>query len=376
LRASCAGGIRTIHHNIRVLGTGKLAGVKAATTCTAACLISSLKKALRQKEKPDMKRFTSGLPILLGLSLAFAAPACAETFPSRPLHLILPYSPGGIIDFVGRVLAQKLSDVIGQPVVAENRPGGGGIVGVDAVAHATPDGYSFAIMDPAIVTNPTLQKSMPYDLFKDLVTISIVSSSPEVLVVAPQLNITTYQALVDYGKANPGKLNYASAGVGTTPQLAAEMWKGRAGIDAVHVPYKGVGPSFVDLMGGKVQMEFSSIAGALPFTSKASVVPLATTGLKRSPVYPDLPTVAEAGLPGYEVDLWLGLYGPAHMPPEVLAALNSAVAKALQDNELKTALAKFGVTPRGTSLQEGADFTKQEYVKWKKIIDDNHITLD
>jgi len=325
-----------------------------------------------------MKRPTSCLQILLGLLLAFAAtaPARAETFPSRPLHFILPYSPGGIIDFAGRVLAQKLSDALGQPVVPENRPGGGGIVGVDAVAHSTPDGYTFAIMDPAIVTNPTLQKSMPYDLFKDLVTISIVSSSPEVLVVAPQLNISTYQQLVAYGKANPGKLNFASAGVGTTPQLAAEMWKAGTGIDAVHVPYKGVGPSFIDLMGGKVQMEFSSIAGALPFTTKGSVVPLATTGLKRSPVYPDLPTVAEAGLPGYEVDLWLGVYGPANVPPDVLAKLNSGIAKALQDGELKTAFAKFGIEPRGTSLQEGADFTKHEYEKWKKIIEDSHITLD
>lgn len=322
-----------------------------------------------------MKRIGFGSLLLLVL-LAVAAPARAETYPSRPIHLILPYSPGGIIDFVGRVLAQKLSDVIGQPVVPDNRPGGGGIVGVDYVAHSAADGYTITLMDPAIVTNPTLQKSMPYDLFKDLVTVSIVSSSPEVLVVAPQLQINTYQELVAYGKANPGKLNYASAGVGTTPQLAAELWKMRSGIDAVHVPYKGVGPSYVDLMGGKVQMLFSSIAGALPFTSKNSVVPLATTGLKRSPVYPNLPTVAEQGLPGYEVDLWLGVYGPAQMPADALSALNTAIAKALKDDELKTALAKFGVEPRGTSLDAGAAFTKAEYEKWKKIITDSHISLE
>jgi tripartite-type tricarboxylate transporter receptor subunit TctC len=195
------------------------------------------------------------------------------------------------------------------------------------------------------------------------------------LVVAPQLGIKTYQELVAYGKANPGKLNYASAGVGTTPHLAAAMWAQRTGIAAVHVPYKGVGPSFVDLMSNKVQMEFSSIAGALPFTSKGSVVALATTGSKPSPVYPDLPTVSQF-LPGYDVDLWLGVYAPAGTPPDVLAKLNGGIAKALQDDQLKTAFAKFGLTPRGTSLDEGKAFTQSEYDKWKKVIADGHITLD
>ena len=310
------------------------------------------------------------------LALAASLPAYAQNFPDRPVHLIIPYGPGGIVDFAGRVLAQKIGDALGQTVVPENKPGAGGIVGVDYVAHAAPDGYSMALMDPGIVANPTLQKSMPYDIFKDLVTLSVVSSSPEVLVVAPQLGIKTYAELVAYGKANPGKLNYASAGVGTTPHLAAEMWKLRTGIDAVHVPYKGIGGSFTDMMSNKVQMAFSSIAGALPFTSDNRIVPLATTGTTRSAVYPDLPTVAEAGLPGYSVDLWLSLYGTAGTPPDVQAKLNSAINKALQDGELKTSFAKFGLTPRGTSLAEGSAFTKDEYLKWKKVIEDGHITLD
>jgi len=310
------------------------------------------------------------------LALAASLPAHAQNFPDRPVHLIIPYGPGGIVDFAGRVLAAKIGDALGQTVVPENKPGAGGIVGVDYVAHATPDGYSMALMDPGIVANPTLQKTMPYDIFKDLVTLSVVSSSPEVLVVAPQLGIKTYAELVAYGKANPGKLNYASAGVGTTPHLAAEMWKLRTGIDAVHVPYKGIGGSFTDMMSNKVQMAFSSIAGALPFTGDNRIVPLATTGTTRSAVYPDLPTVAEAGLPGYSVDLWLSLYGTAGTPPDVVAKLNSVINKALQDGELKTSFAKFGLTPRGTSLAEGAAFTKDEYLKWKKVIEDGHITLD
>ena len=310
------------------------------------------------------------------LALAVALPAHAQNFPDRPVHLIIPYGPGGITDFAGRVLAQKIGEALGQTVVAENKPGAGGIVGVDYVAHSAPDGYNMAVMDPAVVINPILQKSMPYDIFKDIVPLSITSSSPEVLVVAPQLGIKTYAELVAYAKANPGKLNYASAGVGTTPHLAAELWKARTGIDAVHVPYKGIGASYTDMMSNKVQIAFSSIAGARPFTDDGRVIALATTGAQRSAVYPDLPTVAEAGLPGYDVDLWLGLYGTAGTPPAVLEKLNAAIAKALQDPDLKTGFAKFGLTPRGMSLADSAAFTKSEYEKWKKVIQEQHITLD
>ena len=310
------------------------------------------------------------------LTLAACLPARAQNFPDRPVHLIVPYGPGGITDFAGRTMAKKIGEVLNQTVVVENKPGAGGIVGVDYVAHAAPDGYNMAVMDPGVVINPVLQKSMPYDIFKDIVPLSITSSSPEVLVVAPQLGIKNYAELVTYGKANPGKLNYASAGVGTTPHLAAELWKLRTGIDAVHVPYKGIGASYTDMMSNKVQMSFSSIAGALPFTKDGRVIPLATTGAVRSPVYPDLPTVAEAGLPEYDVDLWLGLYGTAGAPPAVLAKLNDAINKALQDPELKAAFATFGLTPRGMSLADSAAYTKSEYEKWKKVIEDGHIALD
>jgi tripartite-type tricarboxylate transporter receptor subunit TctC len=310
------------------------------------------------------------------LTLAACLPAHAQNFPDRPVHLIVPYGPGGITDFAGRQLAKYIGEALGQTVVVENKPGAGGIVGVDYVAHSAPDGYNMAVMDPAVVINPILQKSMPYDIFKDIVPLSITSSSPEVLVVSPQLGIKTYAELVAYGKANPGKLNYASAGVGTTPHLAAELWKSRTGIDAVHVPYKGIGASYTDMMSNKVQMSFSSIAGARPFTDDGRVIALATTGSVRSPVYPNAPTVAEAGLPGYDVDLWLGLYGTAGTPPDVLAKLNAAIAKALQNDELKAAFATFGLTPRGMSLADSAAFTKSEYEKWKKVIADSHITLD
>lgn len=328
--------------------------------------------------KTKTNAFAAGMCILLLAASALvvgprAAPAA--TFPSRPIHLILPYAPGGIIEFVGRTLAQKLGEVLGRPVVVEDRPGAGGIVGVDYVAHSAPDGYNIVLVDPAIVTNPTLHKSLPYDTFNDLVTISIVATAPEVLLVAPSLGVSTHAALLAYGKANPGKLNYASAGIGSLSDLAAEMWKARAGIEATHVPYKGIGPAFIDLMSGKVQMAFSSLPAAMPFIAKGSLIPLGTTGVERSPIYPDLPTVSEL-LPGYEVDLWLGIYGSAGMKPDVLATLNSGIDKALQDGQVKAAFAKFGIAPRGTTVQEGAAFTREEYEKWRKVITDARITLD
>ena len=316
--------------------------------------------------------------ILLFAALAFALdapPAAAEGYPSRPIYLILPYAPGGIIEFVGRTVSQKLGNILHEPVVVEDRPGAGGILGVTYTAHAAPDGYTIVLVDPAIVTNPSLHKSLPYDIFKDLVPISIVATAPEVLVVAPQLGIKTQAALVAYGRANPGKLDYASAGVGSTPHLAAELWTARTGIEATHVPYSGIGPAFIDLMSGKVQIAFSSLPAAMPFIAKGSLVALATTGLKRSPMYPNLPTVS-ALLPGYEIDLWLGVYGSARMPPDVLATLNGGINKALQDGQLKGAFAKFGIVPRGTMVQEGVAFTKAEYEKWRKVILDAHITLD
>src|SRR5712692_8275475 len=301
---------------------------------------------------------SSALSVVLSGTTSFAQ---GQAYPSKPIRLVLPYGPGGIIDYVGRTLSQKLTENIGQPVVAENRPGAGGILGTDTVARSAPDGYTLVLMDPAIVINPTLKADVPYDLFKNLQTVSIVSSSPEVLVVALSLPVKTVPDLVAYGKANPGKLNFASAGIGTTPHLAGEMFKLRTGIDATHVPYKGIGASYTDMMSGKVQMAFSSIAGALPFTSDNRVKALATTGTKRSSVYPDLPTVAEAGLPGFEVDLWLGIFAPAGLPAPVLARVNGELKKALEATDLKASLAKVGVEPRGTSAEEGAIFLRAEF---------------
>jgi tripartite-type tricarboxylate transporter receptor subunit TctC len=325
-----------------------------------------------RKMKRNISRTALG-SLALALSITGAA---AQNYPERPIKLVMPYAPGGIVDFVGRKVAQHLADAIGQPVVPENHPGAGGMVGTGVVAHAAADGYTLVIMDPAIVINPTLQPSVPYDLFKQLVTVSLITSSPEVLVVAPELPVKSLADLIAYGKANPGKLNFASAGVGTTPHLAAELFKQRAGVEATHVPYRGIGQAFPDMMTNKVQFAFSSIAGALPFTQDNRVRALATTGTKRSPTYPDLPTVDEAGLKGFSIDLWLGIFAPAGMPKDVLAKLTATInGKVLTNPEFKAAVAKFGVEPKGTSVDDGAAALHAEYDMWRKLVAEANIKL-
>jgi tripartite-type tricarboxylate transporter receptor subunit TctC len=313
----------------------------------------------------SMYRFASAALICA----AVLAPSAlrAQTYPSKPIHFILPYIPGGIIDTAGRHLALRLSESLGQSVVPENRPGAGGMVGADVVARSAPDGYTILLTDPALVSNPTLQSDVPYDLFNGLQAVSVVGSSPAVIVASLKLPVTTFPEMIAYAKDNPGKLNFASAGIGTAPHLAGEMIKLRAGIDMMHVPYRGIGAAYPDVMSGKVQLAFSSIAGAVPFTSDNRVRPLATTGLARSPVYPDVPTVAES-LPGFDVDLWIGIYAPAGLPPPVLAKLNGEINKVLQHPELKAAFAKIGIEPRGTSPEEAVAFTRSEFEKWKQVI--------
>ena len=310
-------------------------------------------------------RFASAA--LIGAAVLTPPTSQAQTYPSKPIHFILPYIPGGIIDTAGRHLALRLSESLGQSVVPENRPGAGGMVGADVVARSAPDGYTILLTDPGLVSNPTLQSDVPYDLFNGLQAVSIVGASPAVIVASVKLTVTTFPELIAYAKDNPGKLNFASAGIGTAPHLAGEMIKLRAGIDMTHVPYRGIGAAYPDVMSGKVQLAFSSIAGAVSFTSDNRVRPLATTGLARSPIYPDVPTVAES-LPGFDVDLWIGVYAPAGLPPPVLAKLNGEINKVLQHPELKAAFAKIGVEPRGTSPEQAAAFTRSEYEKWKTVI--------
>jgi len=311
--------------------------------------------------------------VFLALLSALAPTSvAAQGYPSKPIHIILPYVPGGIIDTAGRHLALRLSESLGQSVVADNRPGAGGVVGTDVVARSAPDGYTILLNDPALVSNPSLLPDVPYEL-STLQPVSIVGSSPAVIVSSLHLPVNSLSELIAYAKANPGKLNFATAGIGTAPHLAAEMIKLRTGIAMQHVPYRGIGAAYPDVLSGKVQLALSSIAGAVPFTSDNRVRPLATTRSVRSAVYPDVPTVAESGLSGFDVDLWIGIYAPAGLPAPVLARLNSEINKVLKHPELQAAFAKIGIEPRGTSPEEAAAFTRAEFEKWKKVIVDGKI---
>ena len=299
---------------------------------------------------------------------ATAAPAHAQTYPARTIRLIVPYAPGGIVDYVGRLTGQRLSEGFGQNVVVDNRPGAGGVVGVEITSRASPDGYTLVIMDPAIVINPSLLLKVPYDIHNDLRPVTVVSASPLVLAVNAKLAAASVQELIALARAQPGKLSFASAGVGTTPHMAGEFFKARIKQDIVHVPYKGSGPAMADLVSGQVHMTFSSITAALPFINDGRLRGLATTGVKRANALAQLPTLVESGFPGFEVNLWLAVFVPSKTPPEVVAKLNGELRKALQLAEMKGALEKVGADPVGSNPPEAAAFVQKEFRKWADVI--------
>jgi len=308
-------------------------------------------------------------------SLAVARAAHAQTFPDRPIRLVLPYAPGGVVDTVGRVIAQGLTEKLGQSVVAENRSGAGGVVGADYVAKSPADGYVQLLIDPALIINPSLQQQVPYDVFRDFRPISIVTSSPLVLVVSPSVPAQTIAEFIALVRANKGRYSYASAGVGTTPHLAGEMFSLRAGGDATHVPYRGIAAGFADMMTGQVQFSFSSIAGARGLVADGKLKALATTGARRSAAFPDLPTMQEAGMDGFVVDLWLALLAPAATPDPIITRMNAAVTEVLREPATVASLARVGVEPRGTSSAEAATMLRAEFDTWRKLIADARITL-
>jgi tripartite-type tricarboxylate transporter receptor subunit TctC len=322
-----------------------------------------------------VRRF--GLQLLLTALIAASGGslASAQAYPDHPLRMVLPYAPGGVVDYVGRVVAQGLSEALGQNVVADNRPGAGGVVGSDSVAKAAPDGYTVLVMDPAIVINPSLQPNMPFDLFKDLRPVSVITSSPLVAVVAPQRPFRSLADLIAFGKANPGRLSYASAGVGTTPHLAGELLNQRTGIDASHIPYRGIAASYADIMSGTVDFSFSSIAGARGLIQDGKLRALATTGAARNGAFPDLPTVQEDGYPDFVVDLWLALFVPAATPDAVVARLHAGLMMLMQKPEIAASLTRAGAELRGTSPQNAAAILRREYLSGRDVITKGHIVL-
>jgi tripartite-type tricarboxylate transporter receptor subunit TctC len=312
-----------------------------------------------------------------GIVLAgVAALAQGQGYPTKSIRLIVPYAPGGIVDYVGRLVGQRLSEGYGQNVVVDNRPGAGGVIGIEIASRASGDGYTLVIMDPAIVINPSLLPKVPYDIHRDLAPVTILSNSPLVLAIYAKVPATSVQQLASLAQSQPGKLSFASAGVGTTPHMAGELFKARIQQNIVHVPYKGSGPAMTDLIGGQVQMTFSSITAALPFIRDGRLRGLATTGANRAAALSNLPTMIEAGFPGFEVNLWLGLFAPSSTPKNIVTSLNAEVRKALASPAVAGGFEKVGAEPLGNTPPEAAAYVKNEFAKWAKVVKAGKLRAD
>jgi tripartite-type tricarboxylate transporter receptor subunit TctC len=294
--------------------------------------------------------------------------ACADDYPTRPIHLILGFAPGGIADFVGRVMAQQLTQEFnGIAVVPENRPGSEGITAAAHVAHTPADGYTLILIDSGTLVNPMLRADVPYQM-SDFTMVGMVGTSPIVIVVSNTLAVKDIKGLIEYGVKNPDKLSFGTAGVGSPPHLAAELLETKTGMKAVHVPYPGIGGAFTDLMAGNIQFAFSSVVGALPFTSANRVRALATTGTHRPPAYLDIPTVAEAVSPGYSAEIWLVLAAPKGTPGGVIQRLDSALQHALAEKSVSERLAKMGIEARPLSAVDTNAFVASEEKRWPAVI--------
>jgi tripartite-type tricarboxylate transporter receptor subunit TctC len=314
--------------------------------------------------------------VTLGLT-TYTAPANAQAFPNKPVKLIVPFVAGGATDIVARLVAQKLSAAWGQPVVVENRGGAGGNIGADAVAKSPADGYTILVTSGSIVTvNPHMYAKMPFDAKKDLAPITNLASGPQVLVVHPAVPAKNVKELVALAKSKPGQLNFGSAGIGSQVHMAAEAFVYAAGIEAQHIPYKGEAVAFTDLAGGQVQFMVGNIAGATGHIQSGRIRALGVTSAKRSPQLPDVPTVAEAGLPGFENTGWFGFMAPAGTPKPIIDKIHADTVKVLADQEVKDRLTQLGMAPVGNSP---ADFTREiavEYERWGKVVTARKITAN
>ncbi len=314
----------------------------------------------------------------LGASLALvAAWASAQTYPVKPIRIVVPFPPGGATDILARDVAQKLTEAWGQQVIVDNRPGAGGNIGSELVAHSAPDGYTLEMGTVGThAINASLYAKMPYDHVKDFAPVILVAGVPNVLVVNTAVPANSVAELIAYAKANPGKLNFASSGNGTSIHLSGELFKVMAGVQMTHIPYKGSAPAMQDLLGGQVQLMFDNLPPSLPQIKAGKVRALAVTSLTRAPALPDVPTVAESGLPGFEASSWFGILAPAGTPPAIVAKLNAEIAKWLATPEAKEKLAKQGANAAGGTPEDFAKHIAAETAKWAKVVKDSGAKID
>ena len=311
------------------------------------------------------------------LAVALAATfAEAQSYPTKPVRLIVPTSPGGGTDFSARTIAPKLSELLGQSIVVENRAGGGTIIGNELVARAAPNGYTLLMGISSIASIPHLYASLPYDVAKDLAPISQVVTVPHVLVAHPSLPARSVKELIEFAKARPGQINYAAGSAGSNPHLAMELFLSTTGLKMVHVPFKGQGPALSDLLGGHTSLMMANVLSALPHAKSGRLRALGVSSARRATVAPDLPTIAEAGVRGYEVVQWFGLLAPANTPHEIITRLHGAVVRALQDAVVRERFVRDGAEPIGSTPEEFAEVLRADLRKWEKVIKNAGIKLE
>jgi len=298
----------------------------------------------------------------------FAAKALhAQSYPAKPVKIVVPSAPGGGTDIIGRLLAKAFTSSLGQSFYVENKPGAGNLIGIEAVAHAPADGYTLLFVPSPLVLNPILYKKVNYDPIKDFAPISLAATAPNIFVIHPGVKANNLRDWIALAKKDASALNYASAGVGTSPHMSMELFNYMAGIQTLHVPYKGTSPAVTDLLGGQVNGMFSNALTVLPHIQSGKVRPLAVSGSKRLDILPDLPTVMEAGVPNYVSLQWYGLVAPAGTPSAIVQALNTEMIKALQSKEIREKLAAEGAEPVGSSPLEFANLIKSDYQKWAGV---------
>ena len=308
---------------------------------------------------------------LLGL---FAAAAMAQDYPTKPIKMITPYPPGGPTDVLARAVSPKLAERLGQPIVIDNRPGASGMIGADMVAKAPGDGYTLLANASIHVINPSLYKNPTYDAIKDFAPVGLIAEVPLVLVVNPKLDVKTVKDLIAKAKAKP--LNFASSGNGSAPHLAGEGFKLATRSDMMHIPYKGSGPAITDLIGGQVDFMFDSLPSSMPYIKSGRLVAVAVTTQKRSSALPDVPTVAESGVPGFDVSTWYGIWAPASTPPAIVTKVSSELAAVVRMPEVRARLADLGAEAVGNTPEEFAAFNRSELAKWAKIVKDSGAKVD
>jgi len=315
----------------------------------------------------------AGIALLLGMSATWSQ---SSSYPTRPIRLIVPFPPGGAVDPIARSIAQKLEETWGQPVVIDNKAGAATIIGTEIVAKAAPDGYTVILVATSFTVNAAMYSKLPYNPVKDFTPISLVSRLPNMLVVNPQLPVSSVKELIDYLKARPGQVNFSSIGNGTTQHLAGELFKSMAGVNMVHVPYKGSGPSMMSVVSGETSVTFDSIFLLTPQVKAGKLRALAATGTQRSPIAPNLPTVSESGLPGFNVGGWVGFLAPAGIPREVLQKWYGEISRILQLPEIRERQISQGLEPVGSTPEQFAEFIKAEIAKWANVAKQAGIKLD